>query len=62
MFKEAGYDDFLAQKIQEGKDALAKGELVSKAQSLIEIRQVILNKEQDLVHQEHLFSNGNLYG
>ena len=62
MFKEEGYDEFLAQKIQEGKAALARGEIVSREQALIEIRQAILRKEQELVRQEQLSQSGLIYG
>lgn len=62
MFKEEGYDEFLAQKIQEGKADIDNGKLVSREQALIEIRQAILNAEQRLASREKMSLNGTIYG
>lgn len=62
MFKEEGYDAFLAERIKAGQEALARGEIVSREQALIEIRQAILEAEKELDAQELSQMNGIVYG
>lgn len=62
MFKEKGYDEFLADKICQGEEDLNNGRVVSKAQSLARLQQVVLNAERDLAQQANEYDlSGSVY-
>lgn len=62
MFKEKGYDEFLAEKIRQGEEDLKNGRVVSKEQSLARLQQVVLNAERDLAQQANEYDlSGSVY-
>lgn len=54
MFKEAGYDEFLAEQIRLGEADFHAKRFVTSEQSLREIQQLILNAERELTTQQDL--------
>lgn len=57
LFKEKGYDEFLAEQIKLGKNAVAKGEVFTKEQINSEMNQLFLEmrKNQELRDNEQAF-------
>ena len=45
MFKETGYDEFLAEKIRRGEEDLKNGRVLTAAQARQEARQAIQRKK-----------------
>lgn len=58
MLKENGYDEFLAQKIEQGVRDFEQGRYVSADEARQRIEQMLMRKEQEL--QEEM--SGAVYG
>lgn len=61
IFKESGYDEFLAKKIQEGLQAADKGEVISSVQLDLEMQALFSKLDRELSQQEAEL-NGIVYG
>lgn len=48
MFKEKGYDEFLAQKIEKGLKDFEQGRYVSAEEARLRIEAMLMKKEQEL--------------
>lgn len=46
LFKEKGYDEFLAEQIKLGREAVARGETFTKAQVNTEMNQLFAEMQQ----------------
>ncbi|UXN34709.1 hypothetical protein N8E86_00280 [Avibacterium paragallinarum] len=55
MFKEKGYDEFLAEKIRRGDEDFKSGNVISLAESKEDIRQLIEQKSKELAMAEREF-------
>ncbi|MCW9715704.1 MULTISPECIES: hypothetical protein [Avibacterium] len=55
MFKEKGYDEFLAEKIRRGDEDFKAGNVISLAESKEDIRQLIEQKSKELAMAEREF-------
>ncbi|MEE6032832.1 hypothetical protein ACLSZY_05700 [Avibacterium volantium] len=55
MFKEKGYDEFLAEKIRRGDEDFKAGNVISLAESKEDIRQLIEQKSKELAIAEREF-------
>lgn len=61
IFKESGYDEFLAKKIQEGLQAADKVEVISSVQLDLEMQALFSKLDRELSQQEAEL-NGIVYG
>ena len=52
LFKEAGYDEFLAEKIKQGLEDIENGRFVSAEQFKQEMEQLLIRKENELQQLE----------
>ncbi len=55
MFKEKGYDEFLAEKIRRGDEDFKAGNVISLAESKEDIRKLIEQKSKELAIAEREF-------
>ncbi|AGI31807.1 TPA: hypothetical protein PXF07_000358 [Mannheimia haemolytica] len=57
LFKEQGYDEFLAEQIKAGQEAIARGETFTKEQINNELNHLFadMQKRQQLRENENLF-------
>lgn len=48
LFKEKGYDEFLAQKVEKGLSDFENGRFFTAEQSRMQIEQLLVRKEKEL--------------
>ena len=63
LFKEQGYDEFLAEQIKVGQEAIARGETFPKEQINNELNHLFadMQKRQQLRENENLFEVNYAY-
>ncbi|OOH91228.1 hypothetical protein BMT54_02960 [Pasteurellaceae bacterium 15-036681] len=59
MLKEKGYDEFLVEQIQKGEEAVAKGDILTKEQSMLEMQAMFAQLDRELALQEAELNEAN---
>ncbi|MFA9487329.1 MULTISPECIES: hypothetical protein [unclassified Mannheimia] len=62
IFKEKGYDEFLAEKIRQAELSMEQGKGVSKAQMQLKMQKLLSELEREQNEQYKSFSTETVYG
>lgn len=62
IFKEKGYDEFLAEKIQKAELSMQEGKAISKEQMQNKMQALFTELEREQHEREQFFSREAVYG